>query len=75
MSPQQTRRANQHLPAGTHILAHGRNGLTYKPAWSVPDEILRPLVEEYYSYGWGDRKIVEHIELNLDLPANNWAIT
>ncbi|KZT55411.1 hypothetical protein CALCODRAFT_405924, partial [Calocera cornea HHB12733] len=41
---------------------------------SVPDAVLRPLVEKYYSYGYGDKKIVDAISRQIDLLQNEWTL-
>ncbi|KZT50182.1 hypothetical protein CALCODRAFT_444920, partial [Calocera cornea HHB12733] len=41
----------------------------------VPDSILRPLVEKYYSYGYGDKKILEAISRDVELEQNGWTLS
>ncbi|KZT62180.1 hypothetical protein CALCODRAFT_479374 [Calocera cornea HHB12733] len=44
-------------------------------AEAVPDIILKPLVEKYYGYGFGDKKILAAIVKELNLPATNWSLS
>ncbi|KZO98724.1 hypothetical protein CALVIDRAFT_525741 [Calocera viscosa TUFC12733] len=42
---------------------------------AVPDTILRPLVEKYFSYGFGDKKILRSITKEIDLESNRWTLS
>ncbi|KZT50321.1 hypothetical protein CALCODRAFT_444796 [Calocera cornea HHB12733] len=42
---------------------------------AVPDSILRPLVEKYYTYGYGDKKILEAITRDVELEQNGWTLS
>ncbi|KZT52803.1 hypothetical protein CALCODRAFT_441053 [Calocera cornea HHB12733] len=42
---------------------------------AVPDHILRPLVEKYYLFGYGDKKILKSISREVDLRAHSWTLS
>ncbi|KZT52369.1 hypothetical protein CALCODRAFT_487170 [Calocera cornea HHB12733] len=42
---------------------------------AVPDHVLRPLVEKYYKYGYGDKNMLAAIKKDIDLQSHHWTLS